>query len=79
MVVIISFEEVIIKYFDDFMDFILYMLMIDLVVVINGYIYCWWIIIDNNMIRDFYDLSKDLMIMVDNVNLRRGLFDMFFE
>lgn len=53
--------------------------MIDPVVATNGHTYCRWTIIDNNMIRDPHDPSKDLTIMVDNVNLRRGLFDMFPE
>ncbi|XP_073389261.1 uncharacterized protein [Physcomitrium patens] len=61
------------------MDPILHTLMIDPVVATNGHTYCRWTIIDNNMIRDPHDPSKDLTIMVDNVNLRRGLFDMFPE
>nr|XP_024373308.1 pre-mRNA-processing factor 19-like [Physcomitrium patens] len=76
---ITSLEEAITKYSDDFMDPILHTLMIDPVVATNGHTYCRWTIIDNNMIRDPHDPSKDLTIMVDNVNLRRGLFDMFPE
>ena len=54
-------------------------LMIDPVVASNGDTYCRWTIIDNDMKRNPVNLEEALTIVVDNLIIRRGLFEAFPE
>ncbi|KAG0568750.1 hypothetical protein KC19_6G043000 [Ceratodon purpureus] len=50
-------------------------LMIDPVMASNGHTYCRWTIIDKDMTKDPFNPEEDLTIMVDNLSIRRELFE----
>lgn len=54
-------------------------LMIDPIVASNGHTYCRWTIIDNDMKKNPLNPEEDMAIVVDNLTIRRGLFDAFPE
>lgn len=54
-------------------------LMIDPVVASDGNTYCRWTIIDNNLTKDPCNSKEDLTIVVDNLVIRRRLFERYPE
>ena len=64
---------------DLYEDPITAVLMIDPIVASNGHTYCRWTIIDNDMKKNPLNPEEDMEIVVDNLAIRRGLFDAFPE
>jgi hypothetical protein len=64
---------------DMYKDPITVELMIDSIVASNGQTYCRWTIIDNDMTKEPLNPKEDMKIVVDNLIIRRGLFEAFPE